>query len=465
MALFPPLTGTRPSVLSASCVPVLFTNEPDRALGACVLRRARERVLTPRLAAQTEPEAREKYGDDQIKIYKSTFTALYYSMMEADQKEPTAMKMICAGPEEKVVGLHLIGLGSDEMLQGFAVAIKMGGASLALASATAHGGCRAYPCADPTSSPISTSRFILPLSRSCHLSFPVRSTPPDLFLLLLPVPQPQPRRRSLTTLSPFTPRRPRARLPLFEPPKHPADTPDSSPQRSSRCGRRRVRRSRAAGQESEVCGGGEVLSPVRLLPLSGSLRNSDTSWIKCLTGRDRFSARRAATGSTREGRASEPGRDTRRGCASSSPSVSSTRPTSTGSQRGGCGREKAASHLESLLSSSCITWARSVPRHREDDLSGCRGRDHERKAPELALPCASSVFSHDGATMAATTTREARARDRLGSRRRSIFSRARASDVRTLSSKSAAFEKPHSSASCERVRDNKTGEGLSLIHI
>ncbi|GAA5888201.1 hypothetical protein JCM6882_000318 [Rhodosporidiobolus microsporus] len=74
----------------------------------------------------TEPEARAQYGDDQIKVYKSTFTALYYSMMEQDKKEPTAMKLIVAGPEEKVVGLHLIGMGSDEMLQGFAVAIKMG---------------------------------------------------------------------------------------------------------------------------------------------------------------------------------------------------------------------------------------------------------------------------------------------------------------------------------------------------
>ncbi|GAA6026942.1 hypothetical protein JCM8097_005982 [Rhodosporidiobolus ruineniae] len=74
----------------------------------------------------TEPEAREKYGDDQIKVYKTSFTALYYSMMDPDQKEPTAMKLIVAGKEEKVVGLHLIGMGSDEMLQGFAVAIKMG---------------------------------------------------------------------------------------------------------------------------------------------------------------------------------------------------------------------------------------------------------------------------------------------------------------------------------------------------
>lgn len=50
-------------------------------------------------------------------------------MMDPDHKEPTAMKMVCAGPEEKVVGLHLIGIGCDEMMQGFAVAVKMGGKS------------------------------------------------------------------------------------------------------------------------------------------------------------------------------------------------------------------------------------------------------------------------------------------------------------------------------------------------
>ena len=59
---------------------------------------------------------------------------MYFSMMEADEKEPTAMKMIVQGKNEKVVGLHLIGVGSDEMLQGFAVAIKMGGWSCLLFS-------------------------------------------------------------------------------------------------------------------------------------------------------------------------------------------------------------------------------------------------------------------------------------------------------------------------------------------
>jgi len=74
----------------------------------------------------TEPEAREKFGDDDIKVYTSSFTAMYYSMMEADEKAPTAYKIVCQGKEEKVVGLHILGLGSGEILQGFGVAVKMG---------------------------------------------------------------------------------------------------------------------------------------------------------------------------------------------------------------------------------------------------------------------------------------------------------------------------------------------------
>lgn len=41
-------------------------------------------------------------------------------------KPPTEFKIVCEGPTEKIVGLHLIGDGVSEMLQGFAVAIKMG---------------------------------------------------------------------------------------------------------------------------------------------------------------------------------------------------------------------------------------------------------------------------------------------------------------------------------------------------
>ncbi|UZP40956.1 hypothetical protein NXS19_008772 [Fusarium pseudograminearum] len=74
----------------------------------------------------TEPEAIEKYGKDNIKVYKTSFTAMYYAMMEPEQKGPTSYKLITTGPEEKVVGLHIMGIGSGEMLQGFGVAIKMG---------------------------------------------------------------------------------------------------------------------------------------------------------------------------------------------------------------------------------------------------------------------------------------------------------------------------------------------------
>ena len=74
----------------------------------------------------TEPEAREKFGDENIKVYNTSFTAMYYSMMEAEEKGPTSYKLVCQGKDEKVVGLHIMGLGSGEMLQGFGVAIKMG---------------------------------------------------------------------------------------------------------------------------------------------------------------------------------------------------------------------------------------------------------------------------------------------------------------------------------------------------
>jgi len=73
----------------------------------------------------TEDEAYAKYGKDNIKIYRSKFGPMYHSVTE--RKTRTMMKLICHIPEnEKIVGLHSIGIGCDEMLQGFGVAIKMG---------------------------------------------------------------------------------------------------------------------------------------------------------------------------------------------------------------------------------------------------------------------------------------------------------------------------------------------------
>lgn len=74
----------------------------------------------------SEPDAIKKYGKENIKVYQTSFTAMYYAMMEQEDKGPTKYKIVCEGPNERVVGLHILGLGSGEMLQGFGVAIKMG---------------------------------------------------------------------------------------------------------------------------------------------------------------------------------------------------------------------------------------------------------------------------------------------------------------------------------------------------
>lgn len=71
----------------------------------------------------TEEQARAEHGNA-ITIYQTRFTPMYYA--PAEHKIDTAMKLVCLGPEEKVIGLHIIGDGADEMLQGFAVAINMG---------------------------------------------------------------------------------------------------------------------------------------------------------------------------------------------------------------------------------------------------------------------------------------------------------------------------------------------------
>lgn len=72
----------------------------------------------------SEPEAEEKYGKDDVKVYRSSFGAMFTAVTK--HRQLTRMKLICAGPDEKVVGLHGIGHGVDEIIQGFGVAIKMG---------------------------------------------------------------------------------------------------------------------------------------------------------------------------------------------------------------------------------------------------------------------------------------------------------------------------------------------------
>ena len=92
--------------LEYSMIPtVVFTHPPIGTVGA------------------SEAEARAQFGDS-VKVYVAEFTPMYHAL--TTRKSHTDMKLVCAGAEQRIVGCHIIGAGADEMLQGFAVAIRMG---------------------------------------------------------------------------------------------------------------------------------------------------------------------------------------------------------------------------------------------------------------------------------------------------------------------------------------------------
>lgn len=102
----------------------LFNNKPDEHL---------ELHLVPTVifshppigtVGLSEASAVAQYGADNIKVYTSNFTPMYSAV--TSHREPCRMKLICLGEEQKIIGLHGIGFGMDEMIQGFAVAMKMG---------------------------------------------------------------------------------------------------------------------------------------------------------------------------------------------------------------------------------------------------------------------------------------------------------------------------------------------------
>jgi glutathione reductase (NADPH) len=71
----------------------------------------------------TEAAARELHGDA-VRTYTASFVPMHHALTAA--KRRVEMKLVCVGQSERIVGLHLIGHGADELLQGFAVALKMG---------------------------------------------------------------------------------------------------------------------------------------------------------------------------------------------------------------------------------------------------------------------------------------------------------------------------------------------------
>ena len=72
----------------------------------------------------TEHAARERFGSENVRVFRSSFVPLYHAITTA--KVRVEMKLVTTGREQRIVGVHIVGAGADEMLQGFAVALRMG---------------------------------------------------------------------------------------------------------------------------------------------------------------------------------------------------------------------------------------------------------------------------------------------------------------------------------------------------
>ncbi len=101
----------------------LYGNQPDRYLDYSNIATVVFSHPTIGTVGMSEPAARAEFGDS-VKIYTSSFTPMYHQLTE--RKTRAHMKLVCIGASEKVVGVHVIGTGADEMMQGFGVAVRMG---------------------------------------------------------------------------------------------------------------------------------------------------------------------------------------------------------------------------------------------------------------------------------------------------------------------------------------------------
>jgi len=72
----------------------------------------------------SEQAARDDYGDEAVTVFKTSFIPMYHALTAT--KPRCDMKLVTVGPEQRVVGVHVVGPGADEMMQGFAVAVRMG---------------------------------------------------------------------------------------------------------------------------------------------------------------------------------------------------------------------------------------------------------------------------------------------------------------------------------------------------
>jgi glutathione reductase (NADPH) len=72
----------------------------------------------------TEEEAKMRYGDEAIKIYRSKFRPMYYVLPGKEEK--TLMKLVVHQETDRILGAHMVGDHAAEIMQGLAIAVKMG---------------------------------------------------------------------------------------------------------------------------------------------------------------------------------------------------------------------------------------------------------------------------------------------------------------------------------------------------
>ena len=102
----------------------LFGGKPDRHLDYEVIPTVVFGHPPIASVGLTEAAARARHGDEAVTVYRSGFVPMYHAL--TTRKPRADMKLVTVGPEQRVVGVHVIGPGADEMLQGFAVAVRMG---------------------------------------------------------------------------------------------------------------------------------------------------------------------------------------------------------------------------------------------------------------------------------------------------------------------------------------------------
>jgi glutathione reductase (NADPH) len=99
--------GNKPRLMSYTNIPTAIFTHPEAAT-----------------VGLTEAEAQAQYGADAIKVYRSKFRPMYYVL--PDKQEKTLMKLVVEIATDKVLGAHMVGDHAAEIIQGVAIAVKMG---------------------------------------------------------------------------------------------------------------------------------------------------------------------------------------------------------------------------------------------------------------------------------------------------------------------------------------------------